>query len=263
MKIKVGVVQALFEACKIRENLEKADECIRTLGNLGCNFVVLPELFNTGYSWNPDIFEAIRVAQEETNAMLSALAKEYNCVIIAGVGRKVSDRYYNSAGVFPPNEDPLFYDKTHLFRREKELFTPGKELKVFTWQNLKFGCIICYETGFPEIARTLANRDASIIFALFAFSKKRRHIYEVMTRSRALENGTFLVASAQVGKGFFEFNGYSRIVHPSGRILKDAGEAEGIIWCEIETDEVKKYRYQEIEDSHAYFSNFRKELYEL
>lgn len=246
----------------VGENIEKAVNWIEEIAE-DADIVVLPELFNVGYTWEPQLKRYIEDSFEETCEILSSIADSYDLHIFAGMGRPEKGKLYNSVAHFAPLSEPEFYDKTHLFRREREIFNAGTSLKTCVVKETTVGVFICYEVGLPEIARTLALRGAEIFVVPFAFSRERATIYELATRSRALENGAFLISACQTGKGLFHFHGHSRVVSPSGEILCDAGDAEGVIMTEIETELVAKYRYEDLPDSHAYFSNFRGDLYEI
>ena len=259
--MRVGVVQMRSTPYNVGTNLEKAVSWIEEIAE-SAELVVLPELFNVGYVWETKIKQRVEESFEETCEILSSIADSYGVHIFAGIGRHENGKIYNSVGHFSPLNEPEFYDKTHLFRKEREIFQAGNRLRTFKVGNITVGVFICYEVGFPEIARTLALQGSEIFVVPFAFASERATIYELATRSRALENGTFLVSACQTGKGFFNFYGHSRIVSPTGEVLSDAGNAEGVIMTEIDTSSVKRYRYEELPDSHAYFANFRPELYE-
>ena len=54
MKIQAAAIQMPCDILDLPTNLQRADELIRTARDAGSELVVLPELFNTGYSLCPD-----------------------------------------------------------------------------------------------------------------------------------------------------------------------------------------------------------------
>ena len=54
-----------------------------------------------------------------------------------------------------------------------------------------------------------------------------------------MENGVFIVASAQCGD---EFVGHSMIIGPDGRIISEAGNEPGSISAELDMNDVEEYR---------------------
>ncbi|AKI98249.1 nitrilase [Kosmotoga pacifica] len=261
--MRVGIVQFFSDPKNPGENLEKAVTYIELLTEKSIDLILLPEMFNTGYGTSEEVLNNAVEMYDETIETLSAVADFNDVAIVGGIARKAGKDLYNSTVVMLPYNDPLFYDKTHLFRKEKEVFKPGKTLFTFSYSGVNFGVLMCYEIGFPEVSRTLVKKGAHILLVPFAFGRERELIYETTTRARAIENGAFLVTASQIGKSSeMEFIGRSRIVSPGGRLLADAGNAEGIIWAELNLSEIDTYRYTEKGDSHGYFANFREDLYE-
>ena len=58
---------------------------------------------------------------------------------------------------------------------------------------------ICYELGFPEVARSLALAGARLLLVPAAFGAARARIWDVLTRARAIENGCYVAAAGQSG----------------------------------------------------------------
>ncbi|HHF08319.1 MAG TPA: carbon-nitrogen hydrolase family protein [Kosmotoga arenicorallina] len=262
-KINVGAIQLFSAPDNPGENLERAITYMELLIEKGVDLILLPEMFNTGYGTSKEILNSAMDIFDETIESLSAVADFNDVAIVGGIPRKSGNVFYNSTVVVLPYNEPLFYNKTHLFRKEKEVFKPGQSLLVFNYLGVEFGIFMCYEVGFPEIARTLAKRGAQVFLAPFAFGKERERIYEIATRARAIENGSFLMAANQIEKGSeMEYLGKSRIISPDGNLLADAGNAEGIIWATLNLAKVNTYRYTEQGTSHGYFANFREDLYE-
>ncbi len=261
-RIKVGVIQSSAIPGEAGENLEQALTSAEMLSDKGVDVVVLPEMFNSGYGVDPQTLKAAEESFEETIETLSVLADDRELMIVGGIAKKVREKWFNSVVVVRPFIEPIYYNKTHLFRDEKKLFTPGDSFVVFEYSGIRFGILMCFEIGFPEVSRYLCQKGSEVIISVFAFGKERSRIYQTATIARSIENGTFLVASSQTGRpGKTEFTGSSRIVAPSGELLADAGTAEGFILAELNTSLVKRYRYEEGGDSNGYYSNLRPELY--
>ena len=69
--------------------------------------------------------------------------------------------------------------------------------------------------------------------------------WHVLLRARAIETGCFLIAPAQGGKheDGRETFGHSLIISPWGEILAEAdGDEPGVIWADIDLDQVAKAR---------------------
>ncbi|WP_126992676.1 carbon-nitrogen hydrolase family protein [Thermosipho globiformans] len=242
-------------------NLKKHIEFIEKAGELGASLILFPELSISGYTYDKNILEDSISFFNEVQSELLRLSRKYNLAIVGGVPRKVLSEVRNSVFVIKKKKEILFYDKTHLFRGEKDVFSPGERFLVFKFKGVRFGILICYEIGFPEISRILALNGAQVLLAPFAFSKERKNIYEIATRARALENGAFLVTSSTSGKGLMDFIGNSRIVGPDGNVITQAKRKEELIYADIDVSKLDFFRYKEEGISHAYFLNRKKELY--
>ena len=261
-KIKIGVVQFNADTTNPGENLETAVNYIELLIEKGADMVVLPEMFNTGYGTDGKILGAAEDVYEETIETLCAVSDYNDIAIIGGIARKAKGKWFNSAAIVRPYQEVVFYDKTHLFRNETDVFTPGDKFVTFEFMNIKFGNLICYEIGFPEVSRSLCKSGAEILIAIFAFGEERKTIYDIATNARALENGSYLVAASQCGScPSMKLVGNSTIVSPGGLPVAEAGNAEGIIMSTLDLSNVDKYRNTESNSSHGYFKNFREDLY--
>ena len=261
-RIRIGIVQFKADNDEPGENLEKATSYIESLVEEDVNIVVLPEMFNSGYGTDEATVKNAVEMQEETEEVLSALADYNDIAIVGGMVNKTKDGLFNSTVIMLPYLEAVYYNKTHLFREEKKVFTPGKEFRSFEYLGVKFGLLMCYEIGFPEISRKLCRQGAEVLLVPFAFGRERKTIYETATRARSIENGCFLAAASQVGSNkSMNFVGESRIVSPSGEIIADCGGAEGFVFADVDSKLVKRYRFNESRDSHGYFSNFRDDLY--
>jgi predicted amidohydrolase len=265
MKLKIGIIQLRSERGEVSENLKRVEGHLLGCAKEGTEIICLPELFNTGYFWDPQIHDVIRESFDKTISWLKKKALQNNITIIAGVGEVRGERYYDSA-VVVSNKGQFIYRKTHLFGDEVKYFHKGDELLALEFKGIKIGILICVEVGFPELARLLALEGVQIIFIPLAFGVARGHIYEVATRARAIENNCFIVTSNQVGKSKtggdeHEFYGHSRIVSPWGEVILDLGEDEGHGTEVIDLAQVDACRRGKIEAAYPYLRERRPKLY--
>lgn len=150
------------------------------------------------------------------------------------------------------------YDKIHLFDveipesggeayRESASIAPG-EIRAVTLDTPlgRLGLSVCYDLRFPELYRALALAGAEILTVPANFTERTgRDHWEVLLRARAIENGAFVLAPAQIGgpPGQPAF-GRSMIIDPWGTVIAQAPDTVGIIRANIETDRVAAVRRQ-------------------
>lgn len=127
------------------------------------------------------------------------------------------------------------YDKIHLFDAyldgekkigESRTYDAGDEAVLCDTPWGPVGLTICYDVRFPQLFRLYGQAGARLVFvpAAFTVPTGRAH-WETLLRARAIENGFYVVAPAQVGThpGDRQSWGHSLIVSPWGEVLADLG----------------------------------------
>jgi predicted amidohydrolase len=167
-------------------------------------------------------------------------------------------RYLNhTVLVSPAGEIVARYDKIHLFdvflegrpaTGESNRYAPGDQAVLVDSPFGPLGLSICYDLRFPHLYRDYAREGATVIFIPSAFTVPtgRAH-WEVLLRARAIENGAYVIAAAQVGThadGRVTW-GHSIIVSPWGEVLADlGGEDMGQITVDLPLEAVASARGQ-------------------
>jgi len=208
---------------------------------------VFPELCTSGYQFT-DRHEVERFAEDIPNGpttdRLCQFSRRMNAFIVCGLPETAGDALFNSAVVTGPDGFIGVYRKTHLFRREKEIFEPGDTgFQVFDMDGVKFGVMICFDWIFPEAARTLALKGADIICApsnlILPWAQQAMVV-------RSLENRVFTVLTNRHGyenRGGLEpleFTGASQITGPSGAILASLeADVDAVALAEIDVEEAR------------------------
>ena len=128
---------------------------------------------------------------------------------------------------------------------ESKTFIAGKKIKSINLPWGKLGLSICYDLRFPNLFRKLAQRGAQIILmpAAFTVPSGKDH-WEVMLRSRAIENSVFLVATDMCGNHHTNRKtyGHSLLVNPWGKIISKAKSKPKILNTNINLDEIEHAR---------------------
>ncbi len=214
-------------------NFEKTISAIK---GTELDFVVLPELFATGYQFvSSEEVAALAepVPAGPTTDMLSELSREKGIYIAAGLPEKVGDKYYNSAVLTGPEGFIGVYRKTHLFFEETKYFTPGDTgFKVWNTDIGRIGIMVCFDWFFPEALRSLALSGAEVVAhpsnLVLPFCPDAMPV-------RCLENMVFAVTANRIGTESrkqdqsLTFIGKSEIVSPKGEILIRAPEDREVL----------------------------------
>jgi predicted amidohydrolase len=246
-RFKVAAVQMICASGEVEQNFQKAEALIRQAAEAGALLVVVPELFDSGYRVEEkDSALATTIPGSTTNRM-TALCAALNIHLAASIIEKDGDGLYDTAVLVGPNGVVGTYRKTGLWDKENDRFLKGqgKYDAVYDIGICKVGMQICYEIGFPENARILALHGADILVCPSAFGKARYYAWDLASRSRALENGNYVIACNRAGteKGETVFGAASRIVGPKGEVIAVAAtEEDEVVVAEVDLDLIQVQR---------------------
>ena len=240
-------------------NVSRALELVAGAAAAGADLVALPETFHFR---GPN--EARREAAEPIpgplSERLSAAAKEHGVYLLGGSFNELhadaaDPRTYNTSQLFGPDGTLLAkYRKVHLFdafiggkvrAMESIRNRPGDRAVVADTGFGRVGLTICYDLRFPELYRVLAQAGATLIFAPSNFAERTgRDHWEVLIRSRAIENGVYMVAPATIGNGGTSFEAYGRslLVDPWGTVVACAPDVEGFTLGSVDLERVDAVR---------------------
>jgi predicted amidohydrolase len=104
---------------------------------------------------------------------------------------------------------------------------------------------ICYDLRFPNLYRQLAKKDCAIILVPAAFTRPTgKDHWEILNRSRAIENNVFIVATGMCGNHHTKRKtyGYSLLADPWGNIINSTKNKPAILNSTINISDVKKIR---------------------
>jgi (R)-amidase len=266
--LRIALVQLRPVDGDKERNLAAAGAAVAAAARAGARLVVLPEYVLTGFP-----AERVReLAEPLRGPSLTAfrrMAAESGVGLVANLprrGEQADARHGAPAGIFdttvvlaPDGELLTAYDKTHLFGREKEVFTPGAALEPpFVFGGVRFGVLCCFDIELPEPARTLALRGAQCLLVPSANMEPWGEHHRAYVRSRALENHAFVAYANAVGAASgYVFEGGSCLVDPLGRLLCDAGHDETVVWADVDLAIADESR-----DVGDYLSERRPELYD-
>jgi predicted amidohydrolase len=227
-------------------NLAKVEELAARASRRGSNFLLLPELWSTGYDLEHSYEHATRI-DSGVFASVSTLAQKYklailgSCLSLVGPGQ-----YANTAVLFDEKGDNIAdYSKIHLFKLmdEPRYLTPGNVPVIANTKMGKAGLAICYDLRFPELFRYYALQGASMVMIPAEWPWPRLSHWRTLLRARAIENQLFIFACNRVGSSKKStFFGHSMIIDPWGEIVIEGGEDEELITTGIDLGQVKSVR---------------------
>lgn len=249
-KVNLSILQMSSIVGDVDANIEKVKQLISNELPTDTDILVLPEVWTVG--WSCANFQAS--AQDLNNSsvidFLSNIAKGYNINIIGGSFiTKQDDKFYNTCPVINrAGELIAVYNKNHLYSYygcdEDKYVSVGDELKMVNIEGVNYGLSICYDIRFPELYRAYAKAGADVLVNCAAWGSKKPIPWEMMTKSRAIENQCFMVALTQSGYiENAEYNlGESRIIDFNGNELASIMSGESIVSANLDMDLMYEFR---------------------
>ncbi|MBM9468153.1 carbon-nitrogen hydrolase family protein [Nakamurella leprariae] len=144
------------------------------------------------------------------------------------------------------------YDKLHLYDAfgfaESRTVAPGEELVVITVDGVRVGLTTCYDVRFPALYQALAEAgaQATVVATSWGAGPGKREQWQVLTRARALDSGSWILAAAQGDPRTVGLEpsrkaptgiGSSVVVSPTGVPVAEAGAAPELLLAEVDPDE--------------------------
>jgi omega-amidase len=202
------------------------------------DLIVLPEMFNTGFTMNP--ITVAETMQGETIQWLQSLAKAKNSAITGSLVIKEKGNFYNRLVFVFPSGEIQFYDKRHLFTLagEDKVYTSGKEKLIVAYQGWKICPLICYDLRFPIFSRN--TEDYELLIYVANWPKLRINAWDILLKARSVENMCYTIGVNRTGfdDTNFEYNGHSQAVDFLGDYVLEPQETEGVFVIELNKEKL-------------------------
>ncbi|MFD6517744.1 nitrilase-related carbon-nitrogen hydrolase [Rhodococcus sp. NPDC060176] len=208
----------------------------------GADIVVLPELATSGYMLE-DRAEAQSTALTTNSKVFDQWAAVLgDSVAVVGFCELGDDgSLFNSAALLDSTGLRTIYRKTHLWDREKLIFTPGSSLPTVTvTEHGRLAIMVCYDLEFAEVSRSVAVRGAEIIIAPvnwpLAPRPEAEHPGELITAMSVARTNKIAVAVCDrtgTERGQLWTTGTS-IINPEGWIVASVGASVGMAVADID-----------------------------
>lgn len=211
--------------------------------------IVLPEMFDTGFSINLD-----HTADDDGRSadFLRDLARDTACTVIGGIAVNGPDGMGRNRALFVPpgGGEPRHYDKVHPFShgREGERFAGGNSIIVETvtgtaGQSFVICPVICYDLRFPELFRVGLDLGAEVFIVIANWPQPRQEHWRALLRARAIENLAYVVAVNRVGADpHLRYAGGSAVIDPRGEVLLELGPEPTVESSELCRSRLDRWR---------------------
>lgn len=248
MKLKIALAQMSIVPGRPEENLAAAQLFAAQASAAGCDLLLLPELWATGY----DLAHAGRYAAPLDAGHFQWMAGmgRQNGLHVLGTAMEANPagRPFNTAALYGPRGERLAaYRKVHLFAPlgEVEHLAPGGDLPVFDLPWGRTALSICYDLRFPEPWRSFMKAGVQLVLIPAEWPARRVQHWQLLLRARAVENQYFVAGCNRVGRASDApdpFGGHSGAVDPWGHVLVEGAAEPGLFMATLDLDEVQRSR---------------------
>jgi omega-amidase len=228
--LQIASIQTDLHWEDISANLAMLEEKIWKIEK-AVDLIILPEMFNTGFSMNAKQFA--EPVNGQTMKWMKQIAAQSKAVITGSIMIKVDGKSYNRLIWMQPDGKYDFYDKRHTFKLtgEHQVYESGNKPLIKTLNGWKINLIICYDLRFPVWCRNQASIvngewifNYDIMVCVANWPSNRGYAWNTLLKSRAIENSSYVIGVNRIGKDGRGFNheGGSLICSPL-EVLNDAG----------------------------------------
>jgi deaminated glutathione amidase len=255
--LRLAVAQIL-SGSDPEENLEVVATKTAEAAENGAQFVVFPEA--TMRRFGLPLSEIAEPVDGPWSQQLRKIAEHHRLIVVAGMFTPGgAGRVRNTLRAVGPGVD-AYYDKIHLFDafgfRESDTVAPGTEPVMITVAGTKVGLTTCYDVRFPGLYIRLAELGAEVICVAASWGAGPGKVeqWQVLTRARALDSTSFLVAAGMADPGAAATErserssaaptgvGYSAVISPRGEILAALGAEPGLVLVDLDLALVEQTR---------------------
>jgi predicted amidohydrolase len=257
-------------------NLQMFEEKIKGLQQR-TEVVVLPEMFSTGFSMQPE-----KLAEKMDGPSVSWMKKlsaERKIILTGSLIIEEEGNFYNRLVWMLPNGQYGYYDKRHLFgfAREDQHYAPGSKRLIASVKGWKINLLVCYDLRFPVWSRqktaasSLADLVASemeahdlpipppqevgssvteqspeydVLIYVANWPERRNHAWKTLLQARAIENQCYVVGVNRVGNdgnGIYH-SGDSMIVDALGAVIYTKANDEDVFTTTLQKESLEEVR---------------------
>jgi omega-amidase len=240
--MKISVIQSDLVWENKSANLQHLEQSISAMNNK-TDIVILPEMFNTGFSMKPGILGELM--DGTTLEWMKKMACNGNFGVCGSYIISAGSGFFNRWIFVSAEGDLYYYDKRHLFSMggEDKLFSQGKSRLVFTYRGTRISPYICYDLRFPVWSRN--RNDTDLIIYAANWPESRREVWNTLLKARAIENQCFVAGCNRIGTdgSGIKYIGESAIIGPRGEIISSgAADEECTLSADLSLSELNDFR---------------------
>lgn len=239
-------------------NLQMLEEKINSIQH-PTQIIVLPEMFNTGFSMKPE--ELGEDMNGPTVEWMKKIAAEKRLILtgslmvkdeIVQAGETIPTlQYFNRLIWMLPNGQYGVYDKRHLFAYadEDKHYTAGTKRLIASVNGWKINLMVCYDLRFPVWARQQSKDNEpefDILIYVANWPERRVHAWKTLLTARAIENQCYVIGVNRTGKdgNSIYHNGNSMVIDAMGEVLYEKEHEEDVFTITLSKEKLEEIRHK-------------------
>lgn len=247
-------------------NLQMLEHKINSMQH-ATQIIVLPEMFNTGFSMKPEEFA--EDMNGPTIEWMKRIAAEKKVILTGSVMIKEAGEsqaaqsgqtnFYNRLIWMLPNGQYGIYDKRHRFAYagEDDHFSAGTKRLIASVNGWKINLQVCYDLRFPVWARQaptspptpLQKRgeeepEYDVLIYVANWPERRIHAWKTLLNARAIENQCYVIGVNRTGKdgNDFYYSGNSTVIDSMGDVLYEKEHEEDVYTITLSKEKLQEIR---------------------
>lgn len=238
-----------------RRNLELVDEVAGRAAAAGARLVLLPEA--TMCAFGVPLTPVAEPLDGPWATAVRDIAARHGITVVAGMFTPGPDGRVRNTLLATGGGVEAVYHKVHLYDAhgflESRTVAPGAEPVTIDVDGVTMGLSVCYDVRFPGLYQELGGRGATVMLlaASWGAGPGKREQWDLLTRARALDSTSFLLAAAQgdpatvgrepSGKAPTGIGG-SIAVSPLGTVIEQLEREPGLLVVDIDPTEADRVR---------------------
>jgi omega-amidase len=240
--MKISLIQQDIAWEDKQENFVRFEKAIVS-DNSGADICILPEMFNTGFSVEPE--SVAEPPHSITFDWMREMARKKDCALCGSYIVRERKHFFNRLLFMTPGGESFSYNKRHLFSMggEDKAFTAGRKRTVIDFRGVRILPLICYDLRFPVWSRNRNDYDLLLYSANWPVARKE--VWITLLKARAIENQCYVAGANRIGTdatGASYFGG-SMIINARGEEISTGDlDSECVVTAEIQTSELDDFR---------------------
>ena len=163
--IKIAATQMDANPAPLAERLARAENLATQAAQAGAQLVVLPELFNSGYTYAEANYARAEALDGPSATWMRESAARLGIHLAGSLMLVEAGEIYNALLLFSPSGQMWRYDKNYPWAWERAYFRERRGVTIAHTELGDLGMLICWDTGHRDLWQQYAGQVDMILAA--------------------------------------------------------------------------------------------------